>query len=58
MVGADFRKIVGTQVKDEKSGNMKDEVDVKQFRKLRFSTVLSVLARSSPLDKYLLVSGI
>jgi len=58
MVGQAFRKEVGTRVKDEKTGAMKDEVDVKRFKKLGFARVLSVLARSSPLDKYLLVSGI
>lgn len=57
MVGEDFRKEVGIKVKGE-SGNMQDAVDVKKFKKLNFANDLRVLARSSPLDKYLLVSGI
>jgi magnesium-transporting ATPase (P-type) len=58
MVGADFRKVVGTEVTDPKTKKKEKQVNVQRFRKLNLARDLSVLARSSPLDKYLLVSGI
>lgn len=58
MVGADFRKEVGHSVTDPKTKKKSDEVNVQKFKKLNLAKELSVLARSAPLDKYLLVSGI
>ena len=59
MVGADFRKEVGLKIPDPADPTKKtDAVNVRKFGKLNLAKELSVLARSSPLDKYLLVSGI
>lgn len=61
MTGKDFRETVEglTQVQDPKkeAGEMMDAVkNMKMFREVKKN--LRVLARSSPEDKYLLVTGI
>jgi len=58
MVGADFRGEVGHMVKIPNSEKMEQVLNVQKFKKLNLAKELSVLARSAPLDKYLLVSGI
>ena len=63
MTGEDFRKVVGgivSEVKKDKDGKIlyqNDRVkDMKAFKKVEEQ--LRVLARSSPEDKYILVTGI
>jgi Ca2+ transporting ATPase len=63
MTGENFRKVVGgivSDVKKDEKGNIEyqnDRVkDMKAFRKVEAK--LRVLARSSPEDKYILVTGI
>ena len=63
MTGEDFRKVVGgivSDVKKDKDGKIlyqNDRVkDMKAFKKVEEQ--LRVLARSSPEDKYILVTGI
>lgn len=63
MTGEEFRKVVGgivSEVKKDKDGKIlyqNDRVkDMKAFKKVEEQ--LRVLARSSPEDKYILVTGI
>jgi Ca2+ transporting ATPase len=63
MTGENFRKVVGgivSDIKKDEKGNIEyqnDRVkDMKAFRKVEAK--LRVLARSSPEDKYILVTGI
>lgn len=58
MVGKQFRAEVGSVVTDPKTKKKREEVNVAKFRRLNFKEELSVLARSAPQDKYLLVTGI
>jgi Ca2+ transporting ATPase len=56
MTGKDFREAVGGLKKDADGNSLDQVANMKKFREIK--NHLRVLARSSPEDKYLLVTGI
>jgi Ca2+ transporting ATPase len=56
MTGKDFREAVGGLKKDDQGNSLDVVANMKKFREIKDH--LRVLARSSPEDKYLLVTGI